>query len=187
MKKIIVINRKGGCGKTTICLSLADAIEKRGDTVKVVDLDNQKTLTMAAEITKRHVPVPINSSRSAKYFIVDTPPYEDLSLKNILETGDIIVIPCLVGYPDLFGCKSIYDYLLKKGIVKKACILFNKVRKPHNKSYSDIRTFFRKNYPKIKIAKTELTLLRGYQDVLAKPLQGKALDEINAFLEELNV
>lgn len=46
MKKIIAfINKKGGCGKTTTLMALADGLAIRGERVLVVDLDSQMNLS----------------------------------------------------------------------------------------------------------------------------------------------
>lgn len=47
MKKVITcFNKKGGCGKTTILMALADGLAIRGERVLVVDLDSQMNLSM---------------------------------------------------------------------------------------------------------------------------------------------
>lgn len=47
MEKIIsVINKKGGCGKTTTLMALADGLAIEGKKVLVVDLDSQMNLSM---------------------------------------------------------------------------------------------------------------------------------------------
>ncbi|EFO29660.1 cobyrinic Acid a,c-diamide synthase [Roseibium sp. TrichSKD4] len=43
MRKILVVNSKGGCGKTTIATNLAAALAARGDAVALADADRQKS------------------------------------------------------------------------------------------------------------------------------------------------
>ncbi|WP_428642411.1 AAA family ATPase [Roseibium sp.] len=43
MRKILVVNSKGGCGKTTIATNLAVALAARGDDVALADADRQKS------------------------------------------------------------------------------------------------------------------------------------------------
>jgi len=43
MRKILVVNSKGGCGKTTIATNLAAALASRGDAVALADADRQKS------------------------------------------------------------------------------------------------------------------------------------------------
>lgn len=43
MRKILVVNAKGGCGKTTVATNLAAAFAVRGDEVALADADRQKS------------------------------------------------------------------------------------------------------------------------------------------------
>lgn len=43
MRKILVVNSKGGCGKTTIATNLAVALAARGEAVALADADRQKS------------------------------------------------------------------------------------------------------------------------------------------------
>ncbi|WP_417673740.1 AAA family ATPase [Roseibium sp.] len=43
MRKILVVNSKGGCGKTTIATNLAVALASRGEDVALADADRQKS------------------------------------------------------------------------------------------------------------------------------------------------
>lgn len=43
MRKILVINSKGGCGKTTVATNLAVALAARGEHVALADADKQKS------------------------------------------------------------------------------------------------------------------------------------------------
>ena len=38
MRTIAVINQKGGCGKTTVCINLASALANRGNKTLLVDM-----------------------------------------------------------------------------------------------------------------------------------------------------
>jgi len=43
MRKILVVNSKGGCGKTTLATNLAVALAARGEEVALADADRQKS------------------------------------------------------------------------------------------------------------------------------------------------
>ena len=43
MKTVLVANRKGGCGKTVVAVTLASALAARGHSVGLADADAQKS------------------------------------------------------------------------------------------------------------------------------------------------
>jgi chromosome partitioning protein len=43
VKSILIANRKGGCGKTMVAITLAAALARRGGTVGLADADSQKS------------------------------------------------------------------------------------------------------------------------------------------------
>ena len=112
--KIAVINSKGGCGKSTIVLALADVLMG-----KVVDLDHQSTITDASQITGRHVPVP--SGTSCKHLIIDTPPYNNEENLALMEHSDVILVPVKVALPDLLACRAVLYEVRRLGLEKNVC------------------------------------------------------------------
>ena len=50
MRRIAIINQKGGVGKTTSALNLGAALREMGKSVLLVDLDPQGSLTVAAGV-----------------------------------------------------------------------------------------------------------------------------------------
>lgn len=180
MKRIVVINNKGGCGKSTLVLSLADTLTN----AQVVDLDNQATLTRSASFTGRHAPVQAGNA-NGEYVIFDTPPYRDSTLRGVLASATHVLIPVLLGYPDLLATRAIVDDLVKQKLLAKATIVFSKVRKPHNKAYHELKRLFAQNYQDVTLATSEISELTAYQKVLAAPLQGKAKEEMKCLATEL--
>ena len=99
--KIVVANSKGGSGKSTLILALADMLPG----VQVVDLDAQGTITVGADYTKRHVPVR-EEEATEKPIIYDTPPYHGEELRSYFDTADLVLIPVKVSDPDLLSYES---------------------------------------------------------------------------------
>lgn len=180
--KIVVANSKGGSGKSTLVLSLADILPA----AQVVDLDPQGTIRVGASYTQRHTPV-LEEEATAKYVIYDTPPYHGEELRSYFDTADLVLIPVKVSYPDLLATKAVIDDLRAVKMASKGTIVFNEVRKPYNKAYREIKKLFFSNYADIKKASTELSNLVGFQRILSEPLSGQASAEILRLTKELDI
>lgn len=57
MKTITIANEKGGIGKTTTALCMADELQKRGYSVLLVDIDPQSNLTFIANADNSNVTI----------------------------------------------------------------------------------------------------------------------------------
>jgi cellulose biosynthesis protein BcsQ len=176
-----VINKKGGCGKSTLVLSLAQILD-----ADIVDMDPQRTLTHAAKVTGKCLPIKL-SEATRRYVICDTPPHSEDSLYELIKSADFVLVPVLIGYPDLLATKTIVNKIKSYNAEKKSCIVYSKVRNPPNRAHKDIKALFSKAFPTIKIAKTELSELKSFQEVLAKNLEGKAKEQVRALADELGL
>lgn len=88
-KVITVFNQKGGCGKTTIAMSLAGAIGLRGYSALVVDMDPQGTASRWASAAQEDHPFPAS--------VISLAPMEGKmhrELKNHIDKYDVIFIDC---------------------------------------------------------------------------------------------
>ena len=179
--QIVVANSKGGTGKSTLTAALADVLN-----ADIVDHDNQGTIRVTSSFTGRNKPVLPNAVKK-RNVIHDTPPYNSAELKSLFESADLILIPCKVKYPDLVALKGIVEALRDIKAEWKSCIVFNDVRKPHSKTYRELRALFDQNYTDIKKATTELSTLVSFTKVFAEPIQGKAREQIEQLTEELNI
>jgi len=180
MFKILVVASKGGTGKSMLTASLRDALKD----AQVVDLDPQKTLTISASEGGR--PKPIDPAKAtSKFIIYDTPPYHDESIRSMMKSFDAIIIPMKSGISDLIALKSIYDDLIDTKTIQKSLLVFNEVRKPINNTHKEIVELFKESYPGLRIAKTQLSTLLGFNRVLAEPLNGKALQQIQDLVAEI--
>ncbi len=162
-------------------LSLSDVL---GD-VQIVDADPQGTLTTSSKFTNRHTPI-YESDAKAKYIIYDTPPYHSEEYKSFFCSADLVIIPSKLGYADLLAAKTVIDDLRSLSMQQKG-VQFNEVRKPHSRTYSELKSLFLNNYQDVNKAKTELSNLLVYRRILSEPITGKAKEEIIALIKELNI
>ena len=113
-KLISVWSPKGGTGKTTLSLHLADALNRQGSKVLVYDSDNQKSLTEvynhADDFKFDAVSSSPKSLEGYDYLIVDFPPSVDgltNEHKAILDKSDHVVSPVRASRLDLMSFKSV--------------------------------------------------------------------------------
>ncbi len=123
-KLISVFSPKGGVGKTTISLHLADALSQQDKKVLVYDSDAQKALTEVFQHSKELSFTVTDESPSSvddfDYVIVDFPP----SLANltreqraILDRSDHVVSPIRASRLDLMSFKSIKDKIQEDRLI----------------------------------------------------------------------
>jgi chromosome partitioning protein len=103
MKTILVINQKGGVGKTTIADEIAFALERRGSKVCFYDLDPQGGAV--------HVPGMVYDD--TEYQVVDTPPVLTTEFQNMCRKADIIIMPTTASMMDLPALQRCYDLAQK--------------------------------------------------------------------------
>lgn len=83
MKTIIVVNQKGGVGKTTIADELAFGLERRGYKVCFQNLDPQGGV----------IHLPSMQSDDDDFRVVDTPPQLTQDFQNMCRKSDVIILP----------------------------------------------------------------------------------------------
>lgn len=115
MRSVIsVVQRKGGAGKTTVAISLAGDLHRRGLLVDVIDADPQRSAAEWAapgRLPFRVSEVPLRYGEAARWAkligsspgsvtIVDTPPHE-YAVGAAVAVADIVVLPCTPSGLDL--------------------------------------------------------------------------------------
>ena len=153
MLRIVVINSKGGCGKTTIATNLASFYASIGHSTALFDFDPQGSSmrwlkTRSNESTAIYgVAAHQNTGRGAttmswhlrippetEYLILDTPPgLKGLELIEQIKGADIILIPVLPSPIDIYATANfIRDLLLEAKVRQKRTrigIIANRVKK----------------------------------------------------------
>ena len=175
---MLITNTKGGCGKSTLTACLSEALQ-----ADIMDHDSQGTISINARLTGRHKPT---KSISKQFVIHDTPPYNNAKLSSLAREVDLIIIPSKLMYADLLALATLADLIEKLRAEKKSIIVFNEVRYHNKKLNKEVRELFLQEYPKLRIAKTEIPNWIGFSKVLAEPLPKRELQQIKTLINELS-
>lgn len=143
MRHILVLNSKGGCGKSTIATSLAAFYAGRGDRVALVDYDRQASSldwlkrrpanrppvagVAGFEDGFRHVP------RGSDVAIIDAPAgCHGRQLTDLVRLAETVVVPVLPSTIDIQASSKFIDELKDIGKVErrevKIALVGNRVR-----------------------------------------------------------
>lgn len=142
MRTIMVINAKGGSGKSTIATNLASYYASTGDKVALVDYDRQGS--SLAWLKERPVNKPriqgidathstVNPGRGTGYMIMDAPAsVHGKELNNLVRHAHTFIIPVLPSPIDMRAAteyiKEIRDTNMISAKKGKICLLANRGR-----------------------------------------------------------
>jgi len=143
MRHILVLNSKGGCGKSTIATSLAAYYAMRDERVALVDYDRQASsldwlqrrpenrppITGVAGFNDGFRPVP----RSTDVVVIDAPAgCHGRELTDLVRHAETIVVPVLPSTIDIVASGKFIDALQEVGKVErrevKLAVVGNRVR-----------------------------------------------------------
>jgi chromosome partitioning protein len=118
MKAITFVTQKGGSGKSTLCISLAVAAQEAGQSVCILEMDRQATVSDWAEHRKQPSPevaqvdatqiddIMARLRRSDfDYVFIDTPGVDSPGSLAAIRAADLCVIPCRPTPADLRAFK----------------------------------------------------------------------------------
>ena len=158
-KVITISHQKGGVGKSTIALNLAVELSKKY-TLKVIDLDYQKSLTIFNSIRqekklKKLDIVHISTQKELIHFLehnedlilIDSGGF-DSDLNRIAILGaDLIITPVSDNLIEMYGLEAFKKILkdLKKIKQCKSYVLFNKIEPRATKSLQELKKYIKNN------------------------------------------
>jgi len=143
MRHIMVLNAKGGCGKSTIATNLAVFFAREGQTTCIADYDTQRSsLDWLAE---RPAELPAisgvaafdegirNVSRNTDILIIDAPArVYGTELNELVRRAETIIVPVLPSNIDIKACGHFMADLLEIGKVSRKqarlAVIANRVR-----------------------------------------------------------
>ncbi len=142
MRKIMLLNAKGGCGKTTLATNLASYYALQGKSVVLADFDRQGSSMEWLEARPQDRPPihgiaawrdPVRVPRSTDYLIMDVPAgSHGAELTALVRRAHTLVIPVLPSPTDIRAAAHfIHELLLVGKIVRdetRLAVVANRVR-----------------------------------------------------------
>lgn len=121
---VTVWNYKGGVGKTTISLIFAQTASCQGLKVLAIDLDEQKNLSEALKLSRHNFPsieirtdlIPEYAEENFDFYVIDTHPSKDDTVRSAIQFADIVLIPVLPDYLSIVNLRSVFNYVKSCGI-----------------------------------------------------------------------
>lgn len=151
--RILVINGKGGSGKTTVSTNLAAWLAQRGDTTVLVDADPQGSSSYWLASRPKELPpifgvkIEANSRitrsfqwrapKSTRWLITDAAPgLTDTALEDIIQNHDLIIVPVLPSDIDIrASARFIGELLLTRSMRQQRrpiAVIANRVKQKTN-------------------------------------------------------
>lgn len=144
MRTIMLMNAKGGCGKTTLATNLATWYADEGMQVALADFDPQRSSIDWLEARKGYegipmiegidaVSAPLRASRGTDLLIMDAPAgTHGKEINKMLQRVDTIILPVLPSPIDMRACDRFLSELLESGRVStrqtRIAIVANRVK-----------------------------------------------------------
>jgi chromosome partitioning protein len=185
MRTIMLMNAKGGCGKTTLATNLATWYADDGMKVALADFDPQRSSLDWLEARKAYEGIPdiegidanagpVKPARSTDLLIMDAPAStHGKTIGKLLQRVDTLILPVLPSPIDMRACNRFLGELLESGSNKqlKIGIVANRV-KEQTRIYHDLEEYL--GHLKIPF----LTHLRESQNYIRAAEEGLAVFEL---------
>ncbi|PVV26732.1 MAG: cobyrinic acid a,c-diamide synthase, partial [gamma proteobacterium symbiont of Ctena orbiculata] len=156
MRTIMLMNAKGGCGKTTIATNLATWYADEGKRVALADFDPQQSTMDWLEARKDYEGVPdiqainaanepVRPAKGTDLLIMDAPAgVHGKAINKMLLRVDTLILPVLPSPIDMRACSRFLTELLASGRVSKnqtrIGIVANRA-KEQTRIYHDLETY----------------------------------------------
>ncbi len=208
MRKIMLLNAKGGCGKSTLATNLASYYAAQGKSVVIADFDRQGSSMEWLEARPQDRPPirgiaawrdPLRVPRSTDYVIMDVPAgAHGAELTALVRRAQTVIVPVLPSPTDIRAAAHfIHEALLVGKIVRdetRLAVVANRVRENSslqntmesvlnsmNISYSTLNTQIYHNLQRFlsRLRIPFVATLRESQNYLVSDARGLGIFDLN--------
>jgi len=143
MRHIMVMNSKGGCGKSTLATNIAAYFAREGERVALADFDPHSTSLDWLGVRRADVPsivgIPAwrdglrSVPRDTEILVIDSPArVHGSELTDIVRRAETILVPVLPSTIDIFACSKFMEELSANGRIARhqarIAVVANRVR-----------------------------------------------------------
>jgi len=190
MRHVMVLNAKGGCGKSTLATNIAVLFARQGHEVCIADYDHQRSSLDWLEQRPADLPAVKgvaafedglrNVARSTDVLVIDAPAgVHGTELNELVRRAETIVVPVLPSTIDMKACVHFMAELLEIGRVSRKqarlALVANRVRE-HTLIFEELEHYL----SKLKIP--YLGCLREAQNYVRAHARGMGVLELPEYL-----
>jgi chromosome partitioning protein len=178
MRHVMVMNSKGGCGKSTLSTNVAAYFANDGWKVALADYDPQRTaldwLSVRPEDLPKITGVPAYDEglrgvpRDTEVLVIDAPARTHGSeLNELVRRAETILVPVLPSPIDMKACEHFMGELLELGKVQRSqarlAVVANRVRE-NTLLFQELESYLGKlKIPYLTALRQSTNYLRAYQ------------------------
>lgn len=186
MRRIVLVQQKGGAAKTTLCVHLAVASEQGGSKTAIVDTDPQASAAQVWGQARGGTAPPVAQSLAAELrevlqaaeadgyqvVFIDTPPHTAPAIELIARSVDLAIIPVQPSVLDVAATQNTIELLRAAGVPAVAVL----TRTPPTRDEETVETEKALQQMGIRLLDARVCERKAYRRALT---QGQAVSEFD--------
>ena len=202
---VSVVNQKGGVGKTTLSIHIADGLAKRGRKVALIDADAQSSTLLWSASRHAETLFPVMGmpketlyqelqglTASFDDIVIDGPPRVATVLKAAIAVADLVLVPVKPSSLDVWAATDVVKLIEEVRMFKpmlNAAFVINE-RRPNTRLARDVNEALKGIG--LSVCATSIHTRSAYPVSIGQGLtvfdiepNGKAAEEMNRLIDEL--